>query len=929
MAYNNNNGPGTGQLRVGSYRQSNIGNDGVQAPFNDDTFMSRIPEFNRDLSPGQLKKIASSIPPPNPPAQQISISSVFYVHIDSRQRVLYPENILDDYIIELGSYPLVFENGSPIMSILIEDNDFKIGDRITIGNVISKNLVLLNPLSLKNSSMYVRINQKNHGMSLFGLYDPTDPSQFKQAPFTGDLPRNYHRHTLIPDLITNYVLIQNSNLFVTLNGIKGSNINQTQIGNLPINYLNQTLEVVLIFNLVNGLFVMNNDAYLIKLMMPANINYRDTDNTVLINYLNLFGVPIAIINSGTPNTVERQIPFYDVIGVSRDEIQVDLTVNAIVDPFVSFYAFSDGVASNIINEQNRGGGNNVIIQKVLEIIPGFPHPNNYLIRLNTNYRNVSQVRMISSIFPNSFRVINVNNNKLYWRNLMDGEQIYYLTIQPGNYAPCQFAKLIEKTFNSIPRASYCYASFTDVPIVNSLLLTLINNAPFDPLGNYKYQEMEVTIDTSTSIVTFKTFRKIKLLNPLSIPNYAYDINIDVEYMYHEGNLYSGRSMMLNTNTAIIVNFFSQIPHPHQESASINTETTLEMISFDPLTNILNLPNHSLLPGDLFWTDLFDTSGTFFYQITSIVDENTVNVIKSVNSMLYKNFLLTNGYEMIDVIRTPVIGNNQYLWVTQPNHELSVGDEIRIEGSLAVDGACPEVLNNCFKINRIINKNKYEIILPTYVPCDINSDNNVVIIRYPDLFQLFFNFPDTFGNILAFRRPGEPLSITPYASIIRNIDPYNRDFNFAGISQSFKPSNKPIIMTGETYFYIISQELGQGLYQNTNFYQDNGNVVGANFVFAKIQVSENAGDYLLNSFVPVIKVFPSLASINQLTFRFVNPNGTEVDFQDADHTFVLEFTVVNNVPVRTNVDTNIDSTIGPRTLGDFGMLNINDDTEFFN
>lgn len=920
-------GPGTGQLRVTSYRQSNIGDDDFQNPLDEESFMPEYPKFNRNLSPADVKKIVSAVPKLPPAATQTSISTVFNVHIDSRQRALYPENILEDEIINLEPYPLVFENGSPILTILIDNHNLRVGDDITLGNVVSKNLTLIDALTIKNKSMYVRINQTNHGMSLFGRYDPSDSTAFVQAPFTDKLPSVYNPNSVIPDTIVNYVLIQPSNLYVTFTGIKGPNDSST-IGSIPTNYLNQTLQVVLLFNLVGGIYVLNKNAYLIKLLIPSTINYENTGNTINVLYSNLFGVPIAIINSGTPNSVTRQTVYYQIIESSSESIKVRMTTPAIVDPFCPFYAFSDnleGLNNFIISEGNRGGGPSIYLQKIRQINPGYPHPNAYVIRLNNNYRNISQVRMTSSVFPNSFRIINVTNNKLYWRNLSDGDQIYYLTVQPGNYAPCQFATLLQQMFSVIPRPNYCIVP--DLPIVDSSLLKLIDPVPYSPEGNYKYQDVDVSIDPSTSIVTFKTWRKIKLIDPLYIPQTVYEVNIEIDYLYFGRNLYmKKKNMELNTEIAIIIDFFHDT---YQDFMSINTETTLETFSFN--SNEVIIPNHSLKIGDLFWTDRFNTSKPFFYQIIQIINPSKFVVVKNSEiRMIYKDYLLdSNGFSESTLEIKPIPAMNQFMWVTQPNNNLQVGNEIRIEGSLGVNGACPEVVNGCFKINRIINKDTYEVILPSYVACNIDSENNIVIIRYPDIFQLFFNFPDTFGKLLSFKRPGEPLSITPYSSTIRNIDPYQRDFNFTPISSIYRPSNPPLLMTGDTYFYMICPELGVGVYQNTQYYQTNGEIVGANTVFAKIQITENPGDYMVNSYVPVIKVFPSLTSISELSFRFVNPDGTDVDFQDADHTFVLEFTVVNSVPVKTNVDTNIDSIVGPRTLNDFGLTNLRDARDYDN
>jgi len=897
-------GPGAGQLKMSPFQQYDTREYDNHYDYTEESYIQ--PDKDH-LSLADVQKLNQSVPKPTPKPNQSTISTVTYVHIDSRERIIYPENILDEKIIFLEPYPLLFENGSDKMRIIVPDSEcFHIGDRITINNVTSKNLLIQNPLSLKMKSKYIRINQTHHGMSLFGLYDPTDTNQFEIAPYTSDLPPVFtphdpdrHQNTSfhddpIPDILTNFVLKKQSNLFVKLSGIKSPT---SYIGNIPTNYLNQLLEVTLIFNLVAGVMVLNRNAYLIKLIRTASINYLSTNDTVLINYYNLYGLPINILNAGTPNTVMRQTPYYEISDLNENEITVDLVMNAIIDPFYTFY--DDDVIN--LTGNDRGGGEQIIVQIITEIVPGSPHPNNYLVRLNQNYNNVSQVRIIASMFPNSFKIINLSNNYLYWRNIDDGDSIYYLKVTPGNYSPCELAEIIEELYALIPRLPY--VNTANEPLIDSSTLHLFNKNPYDNNGHYKYHDVEVNIDPNSSIVTFYFYRRLKLFDAVTIPNMSLIINglgEPCQYFIQEKTLYTfsheisewSYQVSMDMDTSVIIDFY----YEERERVSLNTNTILENFSYDPESFQLILPNHQLQIGTIFYTDLF--AELDFYEVIYVIDTDTL-LLKIIDTkMIYHDMLL--GYDENDIPDIDSIDinedDNKYMIVTQRNHQFTENTMIEIGDHL---------LNIIF----VMNEDKYVIPLIDDLPDEI-------VIRYPDFTQLFFNFKNTFGDLLAFRRVGDPLSITPYGSIIRNIDSYGQDFNFSGISQSFEPSDHPLQMTGDSYFYIICPELGMGTYRNTQIYRSDDSVIGLDSVFAKIQITKNPGNYLINSFEPIYKVFPSLTSLNQLRFRFVNPDGTDVNFYDADHNFTLEFTIVNNVPTKSNVDANIDSIVGPRVIDNF-------------
>ncbi len=97
----------------------------------------------------------------------------------------------------------------------------------------------------------------------------------------------------------------------------------------------------------------------------------------------------------------------------------------------------------------------MFIRKIKEIINGYPNSNQYKIKFDKVYKNVTQVKLISTIFPandNNISIVNgQTNNKLYWRNLNDGDHIYEISLCPGYYSLEQLVAATQDKFQKTPR----------------------------------------------------------------------------------------------------------------------------------------------------------------------------------------------------------------------------------------------------------------------------------------------------------------------------------------------------------------------------------------------------------------------------------------------------------------------------------------------
>ena len=171
-----------------------------------------------------------------------------YVNIDSAQRVRFPENNYEQKLYNLPPYPLLFTNGSSIVTVNLPEHPFIKNDRIILDGIISKNLFLENVIMVKKNSLFVRILHSHHGLSLFGLYDETNPSEFEPVEYVDLLPASYNQFDNIPDTGTQYYILKKNvtiDLTIKISGVKG-----TTIGNIPVNYLNRKQTVYLLFTKV-------------------------------------------------------------------------------------------------------------------------------------------------------------------------------------------------------------------------------------------------------------------------------------------------------------------------------------------------------------------------------------------------------------------------------------------------------------------------------------------------------------------------------------------------------------------------------------------------------------------------------------------------------------------------------------------------------
>lgn len=398
-----------------------------------------------------------------------------YIHIDSRDRNKIPSaSVSVPY--HLQNDPIKFTIDTNEIYINHINNNYTDGSLVSITGVLSTNSTLntyidgnvpinnQSPFTILNASFYIHI-----GSDIMGI-------------------RGINHN--IPNFIDNY------DVYVEIIGIRGDDTltNKTSLGNIPINAINgihkiyTTITSSYTDNWYNPNTYASNVFYIKlsnKLLTPGykldKYNYRVSFNT-------LSGIQLNFINAYYPLSANTLQGYHTIYNVSDNGYNIKLNSN------------------NSINTIN-GGGNNVYVSLVEKIEQSYPNPNKYSITLDKIYQNVVTVKLLSIEFPNTERVVTdeqyKQNNKIYWNNYEDGSYVYSIEIPPGNYDSCNIIKVIEELFYNTER------EFTK---------------------NIKYETnhcIKMDIDNNTDIVTFKSYRKYKLMEPFTTSNVTTDIMIPV------------------------------------------------------------------------------------------------------------------------------------------------------------------------------------------------------------------------------------------------------------------------------------------------------------------------------------------------------------------------------------------------------------------
>ncbi len=319
------------------------------------------------------------------------------INIDSRNRIVTPKNILDGSVKYLPNNPLSFNENSNIMEIFTnESHNLKIYDTIIIQNVKSNIVYLKGGIEIKKNNYYIKINHINH---------------------------------LISE--------NTSDNYVEISGAKGTINNESSYDNISLSLINKIHKIYLLSDDDN---IGSENYFYIKLDSFPNSDITDNNSNIKLIYKNIAGININEINANFP--------------ININQINGYLTVSSVISDNIFTVELKKKASMTLKNV----GSDNIYYCKIKGNISAYPKPNSYKIDLGITLENVSKIKMISSEFPNTERVIkgfsDLKNNLLYFQVLEDGDNLYKIEVTQGNYNLTGLQNEIRYKIEQLDRVSY-------------------------------------------------------------------------------------------------------------------------------------------------------------------------------------------------------------------------------------------------------------------------------------------------------------------------------------------------------------------------------------------------------------------------------------------------------------------------------------------
>lgn len=542
--------------------------------------------------------------------------------------------------------------------------------KIEYGNnklyIQTDNLLNLNPndkialIGLANITKKLRVNN--------GFFEFNNNSQFVKINFKSGLFFNS------VDDAKNY---KTTDLFIQISGFN------SQINNIPINMLNNTHQIYL-YNPTTNTY--NNNCFYIKLNKPFLGTYVHTqDFNIKIEFLYSYGIPNNKINSVDTQNI------LTVSNVNDNNITVKYFKNMYFDH------------NEFGTSKLKFGGNNMSIVKITEITTGYPNPTQYNIDLDKIYNNVIMMKLISSEFPIIDKIITNNNNKLYWQTLDDGDNIYSISIDPGNYSISDIINIIENKTNNI-KISY-------TPGNNEIKFSSLREQYLiQPIINISTNNIDNEIHT---IITIKH------------NNHGFNINdkIIIQNMIDTDSI---TAMDLN-NEHIINNIIDENTY----------EFTLKNINFNGNSSITKGGNNVKIISNNYFRFRFDFNDTIGH-VFGFRNLGNTNSITKYSKIISNKDSYYNEFNN-KIINTTDLHNSDYVLMVCKSNNIQHNIINQINNNSKVKNIFAKI--RVYKNNNNTNIN---YIYDSFVDAPIYFHNPI-----PQLKNLLFEFYDKDGNLLEY------------------------------------------------------------------------------------------------------------------------------------------------------------------------------------
>ncbi len=220
------------------------------------------------------------------------------------------------------------------------------------------------------------------------------------------------------------------------------------------------------------------------------------------------------------------------------------------------------------------GGNKIYYSKIKSYISAYTKPNSYTISLNKTLENVTKIKLISTEFPNTEKIIkifpeNEKNNKLYFQVLEDGNHIYEMELTSGNYSLGGLQVEIKSSIEALSRINY----------TGSQIIKVSNNAILEKSENFS---VTTEINQYTDIFSLSLFSVVICIKGITLSTQTYtDSRKRIIVNHYNHGLSADASITLASCIAT-----SSIP-----ALVLNRSHTIESIQ-DSNNYIIKLPLHN-------------------------------------------------------------------------------------------------------------------------------------------------------------------------------------------------------------------------------------------------------------------------------------------------------------------------------------------------
>jgi len=416
------------------------------------------------------------------------------------------------------------------------------------------------------------------------------------------------------------------------------------------------------------------------------------------------------------------------------------------------------------------------------------------------------------------------------------------------------------------------------------------------------------------------------------------INTDLSNIYIESSIVASGSVQGGGNKIQIMLITNTLPgYPDANNYTIllnqsfNNIVRIELLSTEiPYIDFLIKSSGSNQNNKLYWKHFDD--GNYLYELsipegnynsTSLISKITeiINLVPRLNSTLeqpiYNIFNINLNSYTQEITFSPFkynnlpnslsvniveINNIKYvnLTVYHPGNLVEKLDTIIISGAVKIgtiiDATYINATQTVYDIN--ITDQTYSVLLgplnqiTNQTTIDLTGNGGPgVVVKTRAKVSFIFTFNNTLGNVLGFKNVGDANAITPYSTIISNLNSY---ILYTNLNQVGNINTSPQLLNfaGNNMYILMYLNNYENIINNSN----------QPIAFAKILLTGNPGDVLFNTFInyPLEFDFP-ISTLNELIIYFTYPDGTLVDFRNIDHSFTLKITEQINTPYNTGLN----------------------------